>query len=263
MDFSQIFSELKRRRLWVAVGIAVAGLAALSAIASLSLFPPAIRGKPVGHSTATIQMLVDGERSPLLNTKSDIGVLNEQASIVSNLLASQAVIDSVGRAARIPGDAIAVDPPIANNLQRSQQEPTAEKRANQILDERKVFRIEIDESSQLPAISAIAQAPSAEEATDLANAVPRGITNYLNDVESAAGTPEAERVTIRALAPALGTPVGSAAKIEVAGIVFTVTLLLWCALVVVASKLSDVVRSVRAEGGPADPATPPAISSLH
>jgi hypothetical protein len=245
VDFAHIFSELWQRRIWLAVGLAVAGVAALSSIASVSVLPPFVKGKPIAFSRASAQMLVDTPQSSLGDTTTDLGVLERWTPILAQTMASATALDYVAREAGIPAREISAEAPAWDNLQRSQQEPTAEKRASQILAENAVYRLVFDESERLPTISVTAQAPSARAAAALANAVPRAFARYLEQVQSGAGIPPSRRISLRALSTAVGSPVSPLADLEVAGLVLVVVFVLWCGLVLVVSRLFRGFRLAR------------------
>jgi hypothetical protein len=259
LEPATIFRNLRRRRRWIAVGVAAAGLAALTSVVSLSLFPPSIHKKPLAFSTARVQMLVDTSASSFLDTQADIWVLNERTPIIGLMLSSPAALDYIGHAAGIPGNKIAAEAPLANNLQRSQVEPTADKRAIQIVGERDLYRLEFDQSSTLPIIGVRAQAPTARAAATLANAVPRGFDAYLHDLSHT--PPSSHEVGVRALTTAVGSPVSSRADLEVGMFVFVVVFVFWCGLVLIASSLLDALRIARggqtaAGNSPVSPAGP-------
>jgi hypothetical protein len=188
-------------------------------------------------------MLVDTSASSLVDTQTDIWVLNERTPIIGLMMSSPAALDYIGRAAGIPGNKIAAEAPLANNLQRSQVEPTADKRATQIVGERDLYRLEFDQSSTLPIIDVLVQAPTARTAAALANAVPRGFDAYLRDLSHA--PPSSHEVGVRALTTAVGSPVSSRADLQVGLLVFVVVFVLWCGLVLIASSLLDAFAVAR------------------
>ena len=262
MDFAYILSELWRRRAWVAVGVAVAGVAALSSIASISLLPPSLKHKPIGFSTAHLQILVDTPQSALGDAQTDVRSLDQWTPILAQTMTSETALGYVARVAGIPAGEISTEPPLWSNLQRSQQEPTAEKRASQILAENFVYRLTFDESAELPTIGVTAQAPTASAANALANAVPRGFGAYLEAVQGTSGIPPSRRIRLRALSTATGSPVGARADVEVAGVVFTLVLVLWCGLVLVASRLVGALIIARARAGGPNGDIAPAVRGV-
>ena len=147
------------RRLWLALGIPIAGLAGLSSIASISLLPPSMHTTSIAFAVASSEMSVQtptssGNTPELRN----LFPLPQWAAVLADELTSPGLKAQIARQAKIPVGQLAIDGPIALNLQRTQQEPTEEKRSFQLLSEADPYRITLDTDPNVAGVTITAQA---------------------------------------------------------------------------------------------------------
>jgi len=241
---ARILNLVGSRRVWgVALGVPVAGLVALSTVASVSLLPPSVKRKPLAYSLATTQLYVM-PHAGLGNATENDDPLQYVARemMLANQIASPELRRMIADDAGLDPKLVAVDGPVAIDLPVAQQEPSGPKRSNQEVVEGDLYRVKIDENSALPTIGVTAQAPSAGEAVRLANAVETAVSTYLTGLEASANTPTALRLEVRPLAPVAVSGDGTGGLKNVAGLAFLVALTLWVGVVY---AVTAVVRDVR------------------
>ncbi len=249
-------APLHGRRLWLAVGIPVAGLAGLSTVAAISFFPPSMHPRSIAYAIASSELAV---QTPLSsgNTPdlSNLYPLPEWSAVLAEEMTSPKLKALIAHDAGIPVGQLAIDGPIALDLQRTQQEPTEQKRSYQLLSEGDLYRVTLDTDINIAAVTITAQAPSQSAARELVLAVDRAGAAYLKGVEESAGTPPGDRVQVAQLQPVVIT--GGSGGHTVGALIFLIVYILWAGLVFLGDKL---IRDVRGLGrlGPLLPSQVPA-----
>jgi len=237
-------APLHGRRLWLAVGIPVAGLAGLSTVASISFLPPSMHPRSIAYAIASSELSV---QTPLSsgNTPdlSNLYPLPQWAAVLAEEMTSPKLKTLIAHDAGIPVGQLAIDGPIALDLQRTQQEPTEQKRSYQLLSEGDLYRVTLDTDINIAAVTITAQAPSQSAARELVLAVDRAGAAYLTGVEESAGTPPGDRVQVAQLQPVVIT--GGSGGHTVGALVFLIVYILWAGLVLLGDKL---IRDVRGLG---------------
>ena len=247
MDTPGLLAKLRRHRLWLAVGVLVASLAAASRFAAIGLLPPSIKLNALAHSTASTELFV-GRNSALRHTFPDLFVTNlsARAAALADMIASPQLSDDIAQAAAVPASEIAVDAPLWTTLQRAQQWATGEKRANQIIAEKKQYLITLNnDPNQAPLIDVVTQAPTAKAAARLAYGVADGLRIYVSGLQKAAGTPLAGRYDVGQLAPVRVAPASTAQLANVGIFTFLAVFALWCGLLLTVSSLATDLRAAR------------------
>lgn len=240
---------LARRRVWLALGLPVAAFVALTTVASVSVFPPSITRKPVTVATASKQLYVmppDALGNALPNYAPSQYL--QQTIALADQLSSPEVRGLIAREAGIRQRLLAVDGPDPTYLSIFQREPSGEKRATQILVEGAPYRVTIDEDLVFPQIGVTAQAPTTNDAVKLALATQLAIGSYLTRVETSAQTSPAQRLEVQSLTPLSVSGGSSTGLVNVAGLAFLISLVLWSGLVIAATAVVRDVRSLLRPG---------------
>jgi hypothetical protein len=237
-----LLHALGGRKLFMALGPVVAVVAAASSIAWIHFSPLAVGLKQVAFSTATTQFYV-ASRQSLSNTDVRPDLFSEHAQALAQMMTSPELRGYIARAAAIPASRLAVDGPVANNLQRTQQEPTEQKRSSQILTEGDPYRLTLDDDPATSVIAVTAQAPTEDGAIALADGAGSGLAQYVIALERKTGDAPADGVEISQLAPAVATPPRIGGEAQVAGFTFAVVLLVWWLLVQGGAKLITDLRA--------------------
>jgi hypothetical protein len=250
------------RRAWLLVGVVVAGVAGVSTIASISLLPPSLHSKPIAFAVASTEMSVQATSStgdtPQL---SGLYPLPETASVLGEEMTSPELKTLIARQARIPVAQLAIDGPIAANLQLTEQEPTQQKRSYQLLSEDDPYRLTLGNATDVAGVTISARAPSQAAARRLAGATVRAASEYLLDTEVSAGTRKPDRVQVGQLQPVAIT--GGSGGHTLAVLVFVLVFVLWCGLVLTCEKLIRDLHALRLRRGrsPSDPARGSQVAS--
>jgi hypothetical protein len=251
------------RRMWLLAGVVVAGVAAASTIASISLLPPSLHAKPIAFAVASTEMSV-GSSSSAGDTPelSNLFPLTQWSAVLGEEMTSPELKTLIARQAGIPVSQLAIDGPLAPNLQRTQQEPTQQERSYQLLAEGDRYRITLQTVVDFAAMTITARAPSQAAARALALATVRAAYQYLHGAEAVAGTPQPDRVQVAQLQPVVIT--GGSGGHTLAVLVFVIAYLLWCGLMLLSEKLIrdlHVLRS-RRERPPAASASGSQVAPL-
>lgn len=232
------------RRLWILVGLPVAALAALSTMMSISLLPPSAHPKHIAYSTASSTVYVNAPNGPSSapSLTSFFG-LQQSAEALAEEMLSPELKQLIAHAAGIPASQLAIDGPIAINLQRTQQEPTGEKRSNQLLTEGDPYRIELNTNVDFGAVGISADAPTPAAAFGLVRGAEAALHGYLVRTQDAAGVAPKQRLVVAHLAPIVLT--GGAGGHTLTALVFIIVFILWTGLVVLVDKLRRELTLIR------------------
>ncbi len=219
MEIAQALVQLWERKIWLLVGLIVAGVAGFGVHKA---------AKSSVYSAATTQMVVDAPRSALGDIQSSLEPFTARAGVFALLMTSPQALNAIGQAAGIPGNEIAAEGPPQANLPQVGSSPTP-------IDT--PYKLQLNQDPTLPTVDIYAQAPSAKEAVDLANGAVTGFATYLKSLQVQGSVPTGQRVEIRQLGSAIGGVVNSSASTKMAGIVGFVVLLLWCGGILFFTKL--------------------------
>lgn len=222
MELAKTFKILWKRRRLVVLGAVVAAIAAFLSIYTVSLFPPSATSRTNIFATASTQILIDTPDSAFADISNELTPLETRASVFARFLASPVAVTMIAEEANVPVDSIEAQGPYDLNLPVIQQEPTAEERSSQIIGEGDLYRLRFDNNPVLPIVAVFAQAPTKEEALNLANAVPRALNRYITEIQAKQHTPPSKRVVIRKLGEATGGVVNKGANVQIAALVFFV-----------------------------------------
>ncbi len=237
MEFALILRELWSRKWLVAAGAVVALFAAVLVVAHVSLFPPSLKSRSLSYASARTQVIVDSPDSSLADLRSDVNPLIVRAGVYSRVLTSPGALQIIGREAGIDPGLIFAQGPFEIDQPRAEQEPTAEARSSQIVGEGDEYRLRYESSPSLPIVTIFAQAPTTDEANRLADGAARGLSAYVDQLETRNAIPEKRRVAIRQLGEPSARPVNEGVGKKVAVLVFGLVFVVWCAGILIVSRL--------------------------
>lgn len=238
MELAKTLKILWQRRRLVALGAAIAVLAAILSIYRVGLFPPSLHSRTNVFATASTQLLVDAPDSAFADLANDLTPLETRASVFARFLASPAALELIAHEAKLSLDSIEAQGPYDINLPVIQQEPTAGQRSSQIIGEGALYRLRFENNPVLPIVSVFAQAPTQDQATVLADAAPRALRTYVQAIQARQHTPADRRVVIRKLGSATGGVVNASANLQIGALVFLVVFGAWCMLLIPAQTLA-------------------------
>jgi hypothetical protein len=197
MEFAEIFNIVRSRKL---VSLAIVALAVLAAVGAKI----GTRSAPKG--AATVQILVDSPNSALANLVQNTTPLTTRAAVFAQVMASQAVLEEIGKASGIPVRQITAEGPYSGAGEKLDVVTPSEARGAQLLEQEAKYRITYLAQENEPLVTASIQAPTADAAARLAGGVYPGVVRYVDNLQKTMKTPSAQRVTIRELgAPQAGT----------------------------------------------------------
>lgn len=241
MEFALILRELSRRWLLLALGVLIAAAAAIFSVYRLEGSKLVVRS--LQYSSASTEVLVDTPSSVLGNVSQSFEQLSARATVYANFMVSPAVLKLIGEQAGISGEQIYAAGPIPPNEPRIVLEPTALKRNVQITGETNPYRLGFESQPSLPTIIINSQAPTTKQAIALANGAAVGLRKYVTDLENTERIGPHSRVRIRQLGSAHGAVVNGGVSKSLAVIVFVVVFLLWCVLVLAATRFRQNWRA--------------------
>jgi hypothetical protein len=243
MEIAQILKTLWRRKLWVALGFCLAAVAAWATSYKVT-FPPSFESRSIEFGSASTQILLDtGQYSPLYDLEAPLEPLAERAHVYARLVESEPVQEVIAQEAGYrPFEILISGRTASQDFTRSSKEASAEQRSKELAGEAELKRLLFAAEEGLPVLSIYAQAPTPEEAMRIADAGARGLTNYVNTLESRKETSAANRVELRQLGAARGGWVNQGASRPLALMAFLGVSLGWCVVVLLGSNLVAALR---------------------
>jgi hypothetical protein len=259
VTLARILLKLWRLRLWVALGVVFAGLAAA---ASLSASHSTV------YASASTQMLVDSPDSALANATVDLTGYLDRAAAFSRMMTSSGALQYIGEAAGINGNLIDATGPVEIN-----GSPPATHAPVAIVNGKEVpasatYKLSFVQNPSLPTVDVYADAPTTAQAIALANGAVTGFASFVDQLP-ANNVPKSQRVEIRQLGQATGGMVDASASKSTAVLVFVGVFALWCCIVLFASRLLANLRTAKRgdvdsvfafEGEPLHGFTEPAVA---
>ena len=206
MELTEVLKIIWSRKL---VTLAIVAIAVLTAV-GVRL---ATRSTPKG--AATVQILVDSPNSALANLVQNTTPLTARAAVFAQVMASEAVIEEIGKSAGIPASEITAEVPYSGSGEKLDVVTPSEARGNQLLAQGVPYKLTFVAQENEPVITASVQAPTEAGAARLANGIAPGLVAYVSSLQKTMNTPGAQRVTIRELGPPQAGTVSSGAGLAV------------------------------------------------
>jgi capsular polysaccharide biosynthesis protein len=197
MELAEILKILWSRRL-ITVGITILAVAAAVGVR--------IKSRSVPKGAATVQILIDSPQSAIADLVQNTAPLTSRAGMFAQVMASQAVVESIGKTAGVPASEITAEGPYSGPAEKLDVVTPAEARGSQLAAQSAKYRLSFVAQENQPVVTASVQAPTSAVAARLANSIYPGVVHYVSTLQQSVGTPAAHRVTIRELgAPEAGT----------------------------------------------------------
>lgn len=235
MTLARILLRLWKLRLWLAVGVVLAVVAAVGSVTT---------SHSTVYSEASTQMLVDSPTSGLANGEADITGYAMRAGVFARLMTSASALQYIGQAAGIPGSLINANGPIETNGSAiASHAPTAIKGGKDMAAPA-TYKLSMVQNPSLPTVDVYAQAPTTAQAISLANGAVTGFVKFVNQL-AGNNVPLAKRVEVRQLGGATGGVVAPGASKKIAVLAFIAVLAIWCGGVLFVSRLRADLRSAR------------------
>jgi len=257
VTFARILLKLWRLRLWLVVGVLLAGVAAVASVAT---------SHSTVYASASTELLVDSPDSALANASTDLtGYLN-RADAFARMMTSNEALQYIGKAAGINGNEIDATGPIEiNGLPAVTHAPVAIVNGQDVAAPA-IYKLSFVQNPSLPTVDVYADAPTTKQAIALANGAVTGFANFISQL-NAKNVPQSERIEIRQLGQATGGMVDASASKSIALLLFIAVFALWCGIVLFASRLKANLRAARQGdvepfGVPSDPLPPIASPAI-
>jgi hypothetical protein len=231
---------IRLRKLWklrigVITSLALALLAAAWTTEQISLFPPGLTPKKLDLATAATHVVVDRQRSAILDLRtdtSDFESLTNRAVLLGNVIANGEVRANIARSAHVPLDKLVIAAPLTPKQPAAQVDPANRKKPSDIFKGLDEYRITILADPTVPFLDIFTQAESVKTAQDLANAAVTSLQTYLGSLARSEGTPQDAQIRLMQLGRAHGSIVNKGAHYQTALVVFILTFAFSCATVI-------------------------------
>lgn len=266
MNFIYILKELWARRRAVAVATAVAALAAVLVVYSISLIPPSLSKRDHVEARGSVEILIDSSQSPIANVDRSLEPLTARAGVFARYIAGGNVIARIAKDTGVPVKQIEVAGPVPL--------PGEAIGASAPPPEMLPYGIEIQQRDELPIVNVATRAPTVKVARELAAATPAAIRSIVSGIQAQQHVPDSKRVTFRVLGPAQANvdteALGAKAAIGAFFVLFLLGILLILGLprLIKAWRAADVEPPSQEHFGiphippalPGEPASPPALA---
>lgn len=223
--------ELWGHKLGLAVSALIAVVATAQIVSGVSISPPGIEGSSLSVASASTHVVVDTSKSAVVDPLTDaytIESLSNRALILGNVMASPPVRQYIARRAEIPAGQIRTEPPLTPDQPRAMVDSAHAPHVSDILKRPDEYRLSIQVDPMAPVLGIYAVAPTADEATRLANASVEGLRDYLGSVAAKDHTPRLDRVRLEQLGPATGGSINAGAGIQIAILTFLLVFAIAC-----------------------------------
>ncbi len=234
------------RRPWVAASLVLALLMGVWSVVQISVIPPRLTPRSLQMATATTHVVVDTPRSSILDLSQDTYVLDalrQRAIVLGNVPAQGAVQMAIAHRAQVPVDSLQVTPPLTPTQPRVVEGSSNQKHATDIFASTDQYRISIQTNPTVPIMDIYSQAPTAQKAEIMANAVVDELRAYLARVALAQGTPKADQISLVQLGRANGAVINDGIKWQVGLLAFVLTFFFACATVILFSRVREGWRT--------------------
>ena len=155
--------------------------------------------KTVPTGSATVQLLVDSPQSALGDLQQDPTPLATRASEFAQLMTSGQVLTSIAKTAGVSPADITAQGPYSGEAEVLDTATPSEARGVQLVAEKPRYRLTFVAQTDIPIITATVQAPTVDNAANVAQAIYPGMKQWLDGLQGSGDVPLGKRVTIREL----------------------------------------------------------------
>jgi len=223
--------ELWGHKLGLALSFVIAVVATTQIVYGISLAPPGIEGRSLGMASASTHVIVDAPKSTVVDPGTDsytIESLSNRALILGNVMASQPVRQYIARRAGISVGQIRAESPLTPDQPRAMVDSAHAPHVSDISRRPDEYRLSIQADPMASVLDVYAVAPTAEEATRLANASVDGLRDYLGSVAARERTPRLDQARLEQLGRATGGSIDAGAGPRIALISFLLVFAFAC-----------------------------------
>ena len=174
--------SIRRRRLLATLALStlVGLVAAALNTGSLSLFPPRVGGGELEVAAATTHAFIDTSTPSVVHRgEYPVSSLIKRAELLGRVMISPPVLERIGKRTGIDPRDIGTGARSSADVPLALTEPGSEQRASDIERSGKPFHIEVQARPDTPVLDVYTEAPSAAQATRLADAAIAGLDDEL------------------------------------------------------------------------------------
>jgi hypothetical protein len=251
-----------RRRLVrrLAISLVIALACAVWSVSEVSLVPPDVRPRHIDIAGASTHVLVDAERSFILDHRADITdftSLTWRAELYGNLMATKVVRELIGRRIGVPADDITAIPRLTGGMPDGLRDPDSEHGAELLRTVRNPYRLDIQADPVRPVLSIYAQAPTQAAAVELADASVAALREHLQGRGTSPGAARHGRIaTLEQVGPARGAVINATTRPQIILLTFLVAFAGCFALLAAASAVRRGWLAGPSSPGSPEPLTP-------
>jgi hypothetical protein len=212
-----------------ALCVLVALVAAWGNERGIRLLPPSLKAQNVEIAGASTQALVELPTSSVLQSGADAGtldVLTTRAVLLGELMSTPPVLSQIASHAGIDPAQLSASTSYIAGMLEEQVWPDFEVRANQIVEARAPYQLNIQPDPVLPRIQIYARAPNLGAAERLADSAVPGLQDFLRSDAISHGVNPADLIRLEQVSPALGGVLTPHAKVYIVGMTFLIVLAL-------------------------------------
>lgn len=224
----------------IALCVLAAVLAAAVSVCTISVIPPRIVPRNLDIAAASAHVVFDRPRpivSDRLATDGDYQTLHKRTVLLGNLMTSAPALRHIARHADIDASRIAAVTRVTASVQAVLTEPSSERRASEIRESGRPYRLEIQPHPTLPTLDIYTQAPTVGEAQRLADAAVPGLRDLERELARGRNVDGIGPLRVEQLGPARGTIINGRATFVIAGLTFGFVLVMSAVLLLAGSRL--------------------------
>ena len=161
-------------------------------------------------AAATSHVMLDMPDRSIVDRRAqaqELATLIKRAELMGRAMITPPVLADIGKRAGLPADAISGIARTTASVPIALTEPGSEQRADEIVEAKAPYRLEIQARPTSPILDVYALAPSVDEAIRLANAATLGLRDYLESLAHKQDFPADQLVELRQLGPARGASI--------------------------------------------------------
>jgi len=239
VELALTIRQIWERRLWLVPVAAVAVIAALAVLYRVSLVPPGLQSKSLEYGVATSQILLQASQpataAPEPEATSNV-VSPAQASVYAALLQAQPVRSRIGRIAKLPAGAIAIESHLG-----PEGEVGAVQRSSQLLAKGQTASLAFSLEPEVPIVTLYAQAPTAGIAERIVVGANKALGEYVNKLQARNPATE-QQVKLVPLGEPEAGELASGASVALAILVAAAVLVTGCLLIVFIPRMATAFR---------------------
>ena len=190
---------------------------------SIAGFPPHKQAGNLQIADSVTHIQVDLPAVGVVNRRAepaDMNGLIQRTDYVGRLIVTPPVLDEIARRAGVPEDQIGGLVRMTGDVPLALTEPDSERRASDIAESFKPYRLEVQSRPTTPIVDVFVQAPTLEAANRIADASVMAVDTWMRNLAGRQGLAQDSIPALRQLGQARGGVVNHKAPIVIGGLTF-------------------------------------------